>query len=130
MRTDYEQFVDKAIADSVEREWISFLTDVVQPAFNRLKAEIFVDKYQPLTERTDPGFKLKDDPSSEFWFWITFKDRVPVANAARKFGTSSSLQKGTTPHLSTKPNFKISDVTVEDILNAVAYSYEKSQLTA
>ena len=125
-----KEFANKAEADSLERDWKAFVEEVAQPAFDRLKSGVFGDKYQPLTEKTDPGFKVKDDPDSEFWFWITFRGRLPVAHAARKFGTSTGLLTGTTPHLSSKPNFEITDITADDVLNAIAYSYEKSPIAA
>jgi hypothetical protein len=128
--TGLKQFADKAEGDSLERDWKAFVAKVAQPAFDRLKLGVFGDKCQALTEKTDPGFKVKDDPDSEFWFWITFRGRLPVAHAARKFGTSTGLLTGTTPHLSSKPSFEITDITEDDVLNAIAYSYERSPIAA
>lgn len=127
MMTGLRQFADRAEADSFEREWKDFLAKVAEPAFDSLKS-VFGDKFEPLTEKTDPGFKVKDDPDSEFWFWISFRGRLPVAHGARKFKGASGLLTGTTPHLSSKPTFGISDITQQDVLEAVACAYERSPL--
>ena len=127
MMTGLRQFADKSEADSFEREWKDFLVKVVQPAFESLKS-VFRDKYEPLLEKTDPGFKVKDDPDSEFWFWISFRGQLPVAHAARKFKGAGGLLTGTTPHLSSKASFGIGDITQQDVLSAVVYAYERSPL--
>ena len=126
--TGLRDFAGRSEADSLERDWKYFVAKVAQPAFDKLK-DIFGDHYRPLMEKTDPGFKVKDDPDSEFWFWITFHGRLPVAHAGRKFGTSQALLKGTTPHLRPNPKFELADITERDLLNAIAYAYERSPMS-
>lgn len=123
---ELKDFAQKAETAQLEKEWKNFVGKILTRAFDRVRAEVFGQTYQPLTEKTDPGFKVKDRPDSEFWFWIEFKGCGPVAKAARKFDGSSVLKTVATPQLSPKQNFELGDVTEEDVLAAIAFAYEKS----
>ena len=120
------QAAEKSEMNRLEQDWRDFVSRAVNPAFEKARLEVFREKYEPLTERIDPGFKVKDLPECEFWFWIELRGRVPVAYARRKFGNSPSLSGVSTPHLNSKAVFDIADVTEDHVFGAIVFAYEKS----
>src|SRR2546425_317203 len=83
---ELQQFAQKCEADLIDESWKQFVQNVLLPAFTRVEKEVFVQKYEPLYVRTEPGFKVKDKPESEFWFWVEFNGRALIPHAGRKYG--------------------------------------------
>lgn len=125
-KNSMNQAAEKSEMNRLEKDWREFVSRAVNPAFEKARREVFREKYEPLTERDDPGFMVKDRPEDEFWFWIELKGRVPVAHAARRFGSFRSLSKASTPHLNSKPVFDLTDVTEDEVFGAIVFAYEKS----
>gem|GEM_PF-2536077 len=105
--------------DRLERDWKDFVEKVIWPAFERVEREVFGEKFEPLKERIDPGFKVKDSQNSEFWFWIEIQGLSAVVEARRKFGKSPILSKVLTPLLNSNRNSELDGVTPDDVLGAI-----------
>lgn len=119
------QFASKSEADSFERDWKFFVNSVVRPAFERVKHK-FPDKaFVLFPDPEQIGFKVLDFPSSEFWFWIELHRRIPEVKAGRGTPGKKGLLKVSTAHLSAKQNFDLTDVTVDDIVSAIADTYTR-----
>jgi hypothetical protein len=127
--TNLRQRAEKSEGDRWEKDWRKFLDNIVSPAFKCAQDE-FGEKWEPLTERQEcgePGFKVKyDDLESEFWLWIEFQGRVPVARAGRKSRKPSWLTKIPVQEpLASSNSVDVNDVTQEAVLVSICSAYEK-----
>lgn len=121
------KFVETSEKDRLEKDWKEFISKVVNPAFDRVKRDVFKEMFSDLPEKNaEPGFKAKDFPNSEFWFWIELRDRLPKVQARRKNLQSSGLSGVATLQLKSDKDFSLADVTEDNIVSAITYSYEKS----
>lgn len=121
-----KEFAEKSEFSQLENDWREFVDRAVAPAFSRVDGQSFSGKCQPLPKEGYPGFRLKDGPNSEFWFWIELRGRTPVAKARRKFGDSGTLSVVSTPDLCVEADFDLTKIMAADIEGAVFYAYEKS----
>jgi hypothetical protein len=121
------QFVETNEKDRLEKDWKEFVNKVVNPAFDKIKREVFKEMFSDLPEKiAEPGFKVKDFKNSEFWFWIELQGGLPKAQARRKNLQSARVSGVATLPLNSELNFSFADVTEDDVISAITYSYEKS----
>jgi hypothetical protein len=121
------QFVETSEKDRIEKDWKEFISKIINPAFDKVKREVFKEMFSELPEKiTEPGFKVKDFPNSEFWFWIELHGTLPKVQARRKNVQSSGSSGVATIQLNSKPNFNLADVTEDNVVSAISFSYKKS----
>src|SRR3974390_48051 len=79
---ELRSFAQQSVDQAFEKEWALFIDNVVHPAFDKVKREFFKERLTELPERqADPGFKVKDFPNREFWFWIELRGKRPEYKA-------------------------------------------------
>ena len=125
-----KKFAEKCEQDHLEKDWQKFISTSVKPAFAKVELEFFRKENIAALDLPEqpgkPGFKVRDLPNSEFWFWIELQGRLPMPQARRKHVESPGALVIAMHSLASKPNFSLVDVSENDVVNAIADAYAKS----